>query len=297
MIPSTNLYIFFNDYIYTNINTIPFIDEDDAVFSSNFDYEMLFDGTKRISFDISLKMNTAEITFRTAFEFDGREYYWKDLFEPDFILKLTSRSFENCYEAFTEFCETNNISFSHNIEIDEKVFEEISKKTIEQYINYRSKLDVQHEYLINTEGLECVSGTDSIATIKPTFAVLDEILYLNSQFHRTNNREAFSDFVPLPRYNTIKINCSLIEVSDIQLNYYDTIQFFICLDCALQMLVGDKSDILISAIEKKGIDKEMIKTFFKVGTDTFKQLREVLQSSNARILNIENQPDWNSILQ
>lgn len=297
MIPSSNLYIFFDDYIYTNINTIPFIDEGKAKFSSNFDYEMLFDETKRISFDIGIEMDIVEITFRTAFEFDGSEYSWKDLFEQDFIFILAKRSVDNCYDAFIEFCDTNNIPIDHSIEIDQKVYEKITHETIEQYINYRSKSDLQHEYLINNVGLECETGTDTIATIKPTFAVLDEILYLNDQFFRTNNCEAFSDFVPLPRYNTIKINCSIIEIDNIELNFYDTILFFICLDCALQMLIGDKSDILISAIEKKGVDKEMLKTFFKEGTELFKQLQEVLKSTNTRILNFDKQPDWNSILQ
>jgi len=296
MIPSTKLYIFFNDYLYTNINTIPFIDEDDAVVSSNFDYEMLFDGTKRISFDIGLQMNTAEITYRTAFEFDGRDYAWKDLFEQDFIFKLTSRAVENCYEAFNEFCERNAIVYSHNIDSDETVSKTITKSIIEQYVTYRSISDVQHSYLLNNVGLEFETGTDTIALIKSTFAIIDEILYFNAQFNRSYNREAFSDYVPLPRYNTIKINSLLIEIDDIQLNYYDTIQFFICLGCALQMLVGDKSDILISAIEKKGVDSEMIKTYLKKGTYSFAQLKEVLQDSNARILNIENQPDWSNIL-
>jgi len=297
MIPDTKLYVFFIDYIYTNINTKLFVDDDEVGYSSNFDYEMCFDGTKRIYFDIGLKMETAEITFRTGFEFDGLEYTWKDLFEHDTIFKLTNRAIAHCYQAFTEFCETNAIPFSHNINFDDIVPEAFTKSIIEQYVNYRSLSDVDHAYLLNNVGIDCKTGIDTIVTIKSTFAIIDEILYLNTQFNLSNNRKTFSDIVPLPRYNTIKNNCMYINDVDVQLNYYDTIQFFICLGCALQMLVGDKSDMILQAIGEKGIDTEMIKTYLKVGTEIFAQLREVLRSSKARILNIEHQPDWNSIIQ
>ncbi|GEM_PF-4058539 len=290
------IYLFFTDYIRAEIKPISINSDDETQLSSNFDYEMLFDGTKRVYIDIGLNFNRVEIMFRSGFEFDGRELEWSDVFTPEYILPFTAEAIDLCYEAYTEYCSEHGISLSEDIEYDPTLAEEFSQSIIERYLNYRSSDDAKNAYLLSNVGLECESGTDSILVFKCTYTILREILFSNTAFSNSRNRDAFGEVIPLPRYITIKNNCMLIEVEDVLLNFVDTVYFLQCLDCALQMLVGDKSDIVASAIASKGISNEMVQAYIKAGTKQFKQFREMLQSSNASIANLETLHDWNSLL-
>jgi hypothetical protein len=296
MKPDLKTYLFLTDYLWTDIFPTSSFEDEEAVLSSNFDYEMLFDGTKRVYIDIGLKMNQVAIMFRSGIEFDGRENSWTDVFTHDFIFPLVNASVQNCDQAYSGFCEEHNMLYPHNLDINDILLETITNSIIEQYVTYRSISDADHAYLINTIGLECDIDADMLVLFKCTFAILDEILFTNPAFNKAHNREAFSDCVPVQRYATLKHNCLEPEEDVVQLSFYDTIMFFQCLDCALQMLVGDKFDRLLLAVEAKGIDKKMSATFIKAGTEMFAEFRKMLQSSNAHITNIENLPDWNSII-
>jgi hypothetical protein len=292
-----HLYLFVTENILTEIHPASISNADEAIFSNNFDYEMLFDGTKRVYFDIGLRLNRVEVVFRSGIEFNGSNMEWIDVFNIEFLLPLTTRAVELCYEAYSEFCYDNNISYPDNFDINSSLTESITKSIIERYVNYRSHDDVDNAYLLQNIGIECKTDTDSVLLIQCTFAILDEILFENKAFNNARNRNTFSDIIALPRYLTIKNNCMLIEVDDIELNFLDTILFLQCLDCALQMLVSDKSDIITLALETKGIDNEMVRSYIKIGTEEFAQFREMLKRSNARITNLEILPDWNSLIQ
>jgi hypothetical protein len=296
MNPNLEIYLFHVDYLWTDIFPTSSFEDEEVALSSNFDYEMLFDGTKRVYFDIGLKMNSVAIMYRSGIEFDGRDNSWADVFTHDFIFPLVKLSVQNCYEAYSEFCEEHNMLYPHNLDINDIHLETITNSIIEQYVTYRSISDVENAYLINNIGMECDIDDDMFVAFKCTFAILDEILFTNPAFNKGHNREAFSNCVPIQRYATLKHNCMQPDEEVVQFSFYDTIMFFQCLDCALQMLVGDKSDRLLLAKEGKGIDKNMSTTFIKAGTEMFVVLRKMLQSSNARIINIENLPDWNSII-
>jgi len=284
------------NYIWFETYPKPLFNDDEADYGSNFDYEMLFDGSKRIYLDISLKTNAVAIMFRTGFEFENKQLSWSDIFTPNCIDTLTKQAIQKCNKAFNEFCEYHKIHYPPNLDAYPTIVDIISSGIIEQYIEFRSSDDVDNAYLLNNIGLECEMGTDSYTLFNCTFEIVDELLFFSSIFKNAYNREVFSDYVPLPRYITIRNKYTYLAVEDLSLNILDTILFFQCLGCALQMLVGDKSDLLKSAIKHKAIDEETIKLYLKVGTNIFAQLREMLQSSNARLLDIENQPDWNSII-
>lgn len=296
MKPDLKTYLFHTDYLWTEVFPTTTLEDEEVVLSSNFDYEMLFDGTKRVYIDIGLKTNQLAIMYRSGIEFDGRENSWADVFTHDFIFLLVNASVQNCDQAFSDFCEEQNTLYPHNFDMDDIHLETITNSIIEQYLNYRSVSDVENAYLINNIGLECEIDADMFMAFKCTFTILDEILFTNPAFNKAHNREAFSDFVPIQRYATLKYNCMQPEAEVVQLSFYDTIMFFQCLDCALQMLVGNQFDQLLLAVEAKGIDKNMSTTFLKLGTEMFTEFRNMLQSSNARIINIENTPDWNSII-
>lgn len=287
------LYIFVNDYVSTTTHPEPITNSIEAVLSSNFDYEMLFDGTKRVYFDAGIRMNCVEILYRFAVEFNGTNMEWTDVFSAEFLEPLVDETMQNCCQGYYDYCDKNNISCDY-LDIAPSQIESFTHNIINQYLEYRSQGDLENAYLINNVGLEFESGTDTILLINCSFAILDQILFENKAFDNARNRNTLSDHIPLPRYLTIRNNCLLIEVDDVSLNFLDTIYLMLLFDAALQMLVGDKSDILKAALETKGYNNKKVRLYLKTATKQFAELHKMLDNSGARVSNLENLPDWNS---
>jgi hypothetical protein len=294
--PDPKLYLYQIETICFETYDEPCTTEHEANITYTFDYEKLFDGTKRVYIDIGLKFQHAALQLRCGTEFDGEGLSWNDVFTHDFLYPIAKASVDTAYQDFAEECEEANNPYKYGLEVNEDIPEQIINNMIEKYRTHRIIDDLNNEYLLNNIGLECETGTDSILIIKTTFIILDELLYLNPLFNRPNNREAFSDVVPLPRYLTLKFNCLAIEYEDVQLSFYFAIFYYLSLDCALQMLVSDKATMIIETLESKSITKEMQHEYIKLGTDLFNQLKESLVDSKARFTNLENLKDWNQVL-
>lgn len=290
--------VFLYQTTYNWVNTAPAttMAENEVVATSNYDYEVLLDETKRIYLDIGIKTNVLAMEYRTGFEFDGDELPWTNIFTPNFIHPLVDIAIKNSRQAYYDSCEEHDISYPHNIELNEEFTESFTSSIIDQYVNHRRLNDEKNERAINTSGLEIEIGTDMDLLFECTFTIIDEILFTNPAFDRTHNIDVFTDHVYTQRYNTIKHCCLQPETDVIELNLFDTIMFLDSLACALQMLVGDKSDLLEAILESKGIDKEQTKSYIKIGTELFAQFCETLENSQARVMNIENQPDWNRLI-
>ena len=289
------LYLFVNDYVSHETHPAPITSTDEAVISNNFDYEMLFDGTKRVYIDIGLQLNRVEILYRIGIEFNGLEMEWDDVFSTDFIQPFVDNAVDYCYDGYCVYCDENNISRPDEIPLEPSLVASFTESIISRYVNYRSHDDIANAYLLQNVGLECETGSDTVLLMNCSFAILDQILFDSKAFNNAHNRNVFTDIIPLPRYLTIRDNCLLIEYDDVQLNVLDTIWLFQCFDCALQMLVGEKSDIIKEELKTKGFDNKKVRSYIKTGTKQFAALRKMLQSSNARFPNLEKLPDWNSL--
>lgn len=264
----------------------------EADISSNYDYEIQTDWTKWVYIDIGLKLNLANVVYRSGFEFNEKALAWKDIFVSDTIHSLLKIAFNETQKGYIVFCDANKIQLPVNCTIPETLLKPFTNTIIDQYTLYRSISDEQNAYLINTIVLECETGYETHSLFKNTFDILQEVLFYHPSFNKEHNREFFSDIVPLPHYFTLRYNCKSIEYENISLSGYDMIMFFQCLDCALQMLIGNKADALMSYLEQIGIDTETQAEYIKIGTDQFNLLNEMLSNSNAQITNLENRVDW-----
>lgn len=289
-----NLYIHLNDYVSKQTHPAPLSDPDEAVFSCNFDYEILSDGTKRVYIDVGLRMNYVEILYRMSIEFDGNVIDWPDVFSTDIINPLVDNTLVCTTQGYFDYCEENNIPYCY-IEIDAPLIDSFTKNIIDQYVNYRSQDDISNAFLLYSPGLECETGTETILVFQCTFAIIDQLLFDNLAFNNARNRATFSDTIPMPRYLTIRDNCAFIDIQNVDLNFLDTIILIECIDCALQMLVGDKSDIIKDALKDKDINSKKIRSFIKIASKHLALLRESYKSKEIRIINLENLPDWNRL--
>ena len=269
-------------------------DNPTLLFISSFDYEKRPADKWRIYIDIGIKlMPIAKIKVRLAFEFKSKGISWDDIFEIEVIRNMVDLTMQQCIITFKENCKESAIELPFEIPYSEEVVLQISNTLIAQYFDIRMPQDIANAYLLSKTGLECKPEIDSVILLKCTFMVLDELFYNSKQFDRKHNLEVFSDYVPEPKYFTIKINCGEIDEHRVKLNYLDTILFYICVDCALQMLLGDKSDLLIAALEKNGFTDEIRKAFLKHGTAFFEQYQTKVRMPGVRIVNLEEMHDWN----
>jgi len=269
-------------------------DNPTLLFISSFDYEKRPADKWRIYIDIGIKlMPIAKIKVRLAFEFKSKGISWDDIFEIEVIRNMVDLTMQQCIITFKENCKESAIELPFEIPYSEEVVLQISNTLIAQYFDIRMPQDIANAYLLSKTGLECKPEIDSVILLKCTFMVLDELFYNSKQFDRKHNLEVFSDYVPEPKYFTIKMNCGEIDEHRVKLNYLDTILFYICVDCALQMLLGDKSDLLIAALEKNGFTDEIRKAFLKHGTAFFEQYQTKVRMPGVRIVNLEEKHDWN----
>ena len=269
-------------------------DNPTLLFISSFDYEKRPADKWRIYIDIGIKlMPIAKIKVRLAFEFKSKGISWDDIFEIEVIRNMVDLTMQQCIITFKENCKESAIELPFEIPYSEEVVLQISNTLIAQYFDIRMPQDIANAYLLSKTGLECKPEIDSVILLKCTFMVLDELFYNSKQFDRKHNLEVFSDYVPEPKYFTIKMNCGEIDEHRVKLNYLDTILFYICVDCALQMLLGDKSDLLIAALEKNGFTDEIRKAFLKHGTAFFEQYQTKVRMLGVRIVNLEEKHDWN----
>jgi hypothetical protein len=268
----------------------------EADITSNYDYEIRLDGKKWVYIDIGLKLNYASVVYRSGFEFEEKEITWKDIFVLDTVNSMLKTAFEETQKGYKVFCKVNKIPIPDSCTIPVDLLEPFTKTIVEQYILYRSIDDEEKDSLINTIRFECETGLETILIFKYTFDILDEVLFYHPNFNKEHNRGLISDLVSLSHYATLKSNCKAIELENISLSGYDMVIFFQCLDCALQMLIGNKADLLVSVLEKQGFDSETQAAYIKSGTNQFNQLNQTLKDSNARILNLENRVDWLSII-
>lgn len=283
-------------HLWFEIFDKPYEDGHKTTITSNYDYEALPDGTKWVYIDLGITLNYCSNVYRCGFEFNDAALSWKDIFVFDMIKTMLEIAFAETQKGYILFCEVNKLELPARIELPETLLVPFANTIIEQYVLYRSVDDKENAYLLNNIVLEAGYGSNTYSLLIYTFDILHEVLFYHPDFRRENNREIFNDIIPLPRYFTLKYKCKEIERGNVDLNGVDTVYLFQCLDCALQMLVSDKSDSLISVLEPRGFDAEAQAEFISSGTEEFNNLSCMLQESNARILNLEDRVEWMKIL-
>ena len=266
-------------------------------FCGNFDYESLPADFRHVYIDIEMKMMPmGGIMVRSDFEFESKEFSCDDIFTVGFIHPMVRLSILESITAFEEQCEAFRINLPYKIPLSEEVASSICEEIVDHYIDYRKPHDIVNDYLMSSAGLECRQSNATIVIIKGTFLIIDQLIYTNPQFDRKHNLKALINFVPEQKYITIRMNCMEIVKHPVKLSLYDSILFYTCVDCALQILLSDKSDLLIPTLEANGMTKPVRDAFFRYGTEFFNHLRKTALNADESITNLDEKQDWNKLL-
>jgi len=92
-------------------------------------------------------------------------------------------------------------------------------------------------------------------------------------FNRKHNCKVFFEKLNEIYYYTMRIHVIKIFEEDIDVSDSDMQCFLIVLQCALQVLLGDKGDLLIPVIEERGVNKETRSLYFKAASFLLDGLR------------------------
>jgi hypothetical protein len=280
--------------------TVSETDSDEVTYaiSSNYDYEKLPGNIYRIYIDIGLKVIPfAAILTRTSFEYSNDTFGWDGFFTESDLQPLVKTAFETCLIIFREQCEAKNVDFDWELPgIDAKA-KTITGQFIEIYRKQRRDYDIENKKMMEKIGLTLTPGLNTRICTSMTFMIIDEVLYYNRQFNRLQNRINFGEVIPEPLYFTLKLKCIEIKSKDVQLSVFHTLFFLICLDCALQLFLGDHETELISWLGERGLNEETRKIFISEGAKWFNILKEEFEKINLNISDAELKKDWNRLIQ
>jgi len=266
---------------------------DSMQINNNFDYEISPNKEWHFYHYLGMRLpHLARVMVRMDYLITGEEPSWSTLFDYNNIQAVVALSIDRTLEAFKEFCKLNNVDLSPQFKIEPDVLKEmeatLSQGMVDTYINHRRCHDIECFEAENTIALQCPQSDKIRITLLVSFMVIDEILFNNIGFKRIHNRDVFYEKVPECRYYTLKMKCLQISNHPVDLTSLDVQLFLVIVDCSIQMLLGDKSDFLLPALEKRGVTDEVRSLFFKSTTELFTIYRDYPIAPAPT--------DWNSLI-
>jgi hypothetical protein len=272
-------------------------DQLQLTFSSNFDYEMLPKKKPRVYIDIGLKaLPLASIYFRVRFEGESCDLYWSNYFQPEVIEPCVKAAVDECVRAFKEQCIANEINLTAEIKPGPITVQNITNAICDAYHNHRRGMDKDNRKVINSPGLEVTPGRKTQIPLKITFMILDDVLFNNRNFNRRENLENFTEVVPVPLYHTVKMKCMEIDKGEIKLSLYHTAFFLVCLDCALQLMLGDHEQELLTSLNGTGLSIASRDIFIEEGSILLRDFKKQTKSAGVHITFLDKRYDWNALI-
>lgn len=264
-----------------------------ASLNLNFDYEKIDDIHWLLYLDIGFDLKpVAKICNRTSFKVNCNE---ETLFTNQTLIKMIPEALKNCIKEFNNCCKAAGLKSDWEPTGIEKSNESFAKTLIHQYSSSRKYDDIRNKSLM-TEGLSLTPGRLTNLAVKLTFTIMDELLFLNKNFDTPHNRNQLNKQIPIPYFYTLKVKCLVLEKEKINLTWMQTVFFFLSMECALQMLIGDHYEKLISSLEVKGITNKDCDSFISYGTKLLAEMHAHLKKMGTNISNLEEKHDWNLLI-
>jgi len=269
-------------------------EEHQANLNFNYDYERLPKLQWLFHADVTFQLIPCGMLMtRTTFSFTCSA---AELFSVP-IMSLIIKEAMNVNTAdFAAFASQNNLPAGITIPITDELIAALVPGVIETYTNYRANDDKNNYTLNTTNGLNLTTGGNTILIVKGTFMIMDHILYENPNFDVIHNQQKIMHYVPLPVYETIKWKCFQIEKGTVQLSWMHTIFFFLCVDCALQVLLGEHADRLLARAEQLGLSPLKQQEFITFSSDMLRVIKKSMKTGGMHVTNFDEQIDWNGLI-
>lgn len=268
------------------------VDSTNAMASAtfNYDFEHRPNNVWHLHIDVSIHVvPIAEIKVRVTFEtvYEGSI---EPILNMEVIQEVCTIACNHCLNGFNEQCEVHGISYRHD-----KV--DLTSANAAAYLSahYAKELKPLENTWYAKESAKFTPGGKTNLLCKIPFMVMDEVFFYAKGFDYQHNAAVLFKHVPEPCYYTTKLRCSTIDTEDVTLSGRHSVYYLLCLDCALQLLVGDH-DYRFDQLVDQGLTPEVRKNFIRWGTEYFDYMTKTLDAAGVRMPNFDNRPDWNAVV-
>lgn len=239
------------------------------VLNCEYDFDMNEKGEREFYMDTLVKLPLfaiMKIRVRYKIEATG-DLEWEDLFTTERLKVLVENSMQNGFYHFRDQCAKNGIILPQAIlentpDLPSFQIDLVIENLIEDYFQYRQPfLKANAEYL-RIPAVTLPPITNWQITLNLTLLVMDEVLFNNRHFNRINNRQNFFDIVPEHYFYSLRNKCVELKNKEVTLNQVEIHYFLIAQDCALQMAMGEKGDVLNEVMVSHGFVESVQKIWY-----------------------------------
>ncbi|WP_243346052.1 hypothetical protein [Parabacteroides sp. FAFU027] len=255
---------------------------------SMYDYAILEDNSREFYTDIIVKLpHTAAMMMRSQYSIKADGFEWEYLFYPERLKPIVYDALMNSMIEFRAFCADKGVKLPAEMlaqepELTDEMVDGVCYNFVEDYNSYRKIYDAANADAQKEIELNCPRSNGAIVTLNLTFLVMEQILFYNRRFNRAHNREAFFNVVPEMKFNTLRMKCIQIGQHPVALTVEDIHYFLICMDCALQMILGDKADYLTPVLQQRGVTEEVQQMWFKNASQLLNACRKSVEDSTRK---------------
>jgi hypothetical protein len=259
-----------------------------------YDYETFSPEDWLFHADITIDVKSlAAVVVRTSFKLLGTA---EDIFSQKVQEDIVRFAYKQAQSGFKTICQQNNLNDKLELPLVDDFLSTTIENNIHTYFDYRAEDYEDNRWLIETDGMRLTIGKNTQTVIQSTVIVIDRILYSDPAMDNEHNRTVFNEYIPLPVYHTLKPKLIKINDGAIQLSWMDTVIYFKCLDCALQLVLGKHIDTLLPKLEELGLNQPTIDYFVQEGSKLINQLHTSMKNAKMSIEALEEKHDWNSII-
>lgn len=263
-----------------------------------FDYATLPDNKWEFYCDISVKLpHMAAVLVRSQYSIYAEDFEWDHLFVVENLRVIISNAIMNGLVQFRQMCIKSEVDLSPEMkekdpEVTDEMIEGVCGHIIDEYWTNRKPYDTTNAGALTEVELNCPSASSANLTLNLTFLVMEQILFNNRRFNRLHNREVFFEVVPEMKFYSLRMKCIQIGKHDVALTVEDVHYFLICMDCALQMVLGDKGDRLIPVLEEHGVTDAAQQMWFKSASE----LLNICRASVEESIQHKEKFDWSNLI-
>ena len=197
-------------------------------------------------------------------------------------------------KTFKKTCKARDIKLK--MDIPRISAENITQGLIDRYYKHDKENYILNKPVFNIWGFKFIHDLRAQIILKVPFMIIDEVMYFNKNFNRKENLKQFKVCVGEARYHTLKMKCMEIDHNEVTLSWYHTIYFLYCLDCALQLMLGDHEQKLLASLGPKGLTNQNRDLFVIEGAKIFDSYIEEFKKTGKITIDIDKKYDWNKLI-
>ena len=237
--------------------------------ANHFDYAELPNHKWQVYYYITLYLpDVISQTTAIKYEFELEGFEWEDFFDAAIVRSSLVLAIQKAFDHFRARAKMEGLPFNADFMQagympEDSLIDKMCQDMEDHYYKVLRPFDLENYMAMREIQLTRKYGQQSYTILKLTFAVLAQILFYNESFNRKHNRKVFFEHVPEMKFYTLWLKCDEMAKGDIAMNGMETSYFLTCVECALQVMVGEKGDRLIPLLNERKFTKEIRDVWFK----------------------------------